>query len=562
MAAVTSASPITLVNASAGSGKTRSLIAKIRYILDHGAPPSSILAVTFTNKAAKEMKSRLSQFCPNVQDMQVSTMHSMCVRIMRKFIHHTPLKSPFSIYDDGDQTAVMKTLIKARQLKLDPGEVLSAIGVAKSKGHKGLEGIIGELYKAYQEILIANNSCDFDDLLIYAAHCMAQADCKAFYSDRWRHILVDEFQDTSTIQYKILQEMYDPSLTKTLFCVGDYNQAIYGWRGAQPQNMMDFIEKYSPTVCNLTYNYRSCSSVIAHANKFLQYGEQMVPKTPIDGKVSFSKFLSHEDEAQKIAAAIEQMGGYEETAILYRVNARSLMFERALASKRIPYKVVGDLPFYRRRVVKDMLAYCKAAANPADMESLVRIVNVPKRGFGETKQERLLREGRPYIEYMAQELPQIEELLTTLQDIKNMPPAEAIEHVLDSTGYRKTLEKESDGAMIEAILNVAEAFPTTEELILASTFLEEDSGKGVKLMTAHASKGLEFDRVFVVGVEEGVWPHKMAENAKEEERLYYVACTRARKYLNVSHSISRVMRGDTLEVQPSYLFTNSLRNHS
>ena len=906
LSAILAPSP-SMINASAGSGKTRCLIAKIRYLLDQGASPASILAITFTNKAAKEMKGRLRQFYPNVQEMQVSTIHSMCVRIIRRFVHHTPLKSPFSIYDDGDQTSVMKTLIKARALKLDPGEVLSSIGVAKSRGEKGMLGVFGDLYKAYQEIMIANNACDFDDLLIYAADCLKQEDCRHYYTQRWRHILVDEFQDTSAIQYRIIESLYDPPTTRTLFTVGDQNQcavqgtliggsaietikkgdnvpaavgrgicraskvtsthamdvvdrqvvtistksgcqvtvtndhilfagyvydadrpiyftylmykkefgyrvgvtsahrtrgayepvlgfklrmiqeradmmwllracdspseakyyeqlysiryglptwifheckglrytkdhirmlfselntekaarsllsdlgmfidhphhvpkamsknrrrnfsitlcgdsrgatpfhryalsgsdnsdsavlesigmpvrsakncrgyrveglhtqlnavydmcnriravlplniiekahftnmslpmipashalpgmlcyiengskietdyitdvkhwkysgrifdlnvdqvhnyaaggiivhnSIYSFRGANPQNMLDFIAKYSPTVRNLTYNYRSCNAVISHANRFLQYGEEMVPKSGIEGKVSFSKFMNHEDEASKIADAIQQMDNYEETAVLYRVNARSLMFERALAMRRIPYKVVGDLPFYRRRVVKDMLSYCKAAANPSDIESLVRIVNVPKRGFGETRQERLLREGRPYIEYMAQEMPQIENLLTVLHDIKSMPPADAIEHVLESTGYKKGLEKESDIAMIDAIVNVATAFPSTEELILASSFLEEDSGKGVKLMTAHASKGLEFNRVFVVGVEEGLWPHSLATDLKEEERLFYVACTRARKYLNISCTLSRMLRGEVIQVQPSHLF--------
>jgi DNA helicase-2/ATP-dependent DNA helicase PcrA len=548
----------TVVNASAGSGKTRCLIAKILRILDQGAHPENILAITFTNKAAREMKQRLKTQVSSIDGMQISTIHSMCVRIIHQFIQHTPLKKPFSIYDDADQLSIVKTVAKARNIKEDPSEILSTISKAKGdqKEHL-LDGAAEIVYKAYSEILIQNNACDFDDLLIYADKCLKQEDCRAFYSGLWRHILVDEFQDTSAIQYSIVMSIFNPEKTSTMFLVGDANQSIYSWRGACPDNMKTFIEKYKPSVKYLTYNYRSCTQVIAHANKFLQFGKAMVPKSSSIGKVSFTGFRSQEEEAAKIADGLLQMGGFEETAILFRVNTRTLLFEKAFAQRRIPYKVVGALPFYRRKVAKDLLSYCKAAVNRSDIESLNRIVNVPKRGFGETKQERLLREGWSYLESMAGEMPLIGGLIKLLDKIKAMTPERAVNEILHQTNYSQLLTKDNDHLMLQSFQNVISEFKTIDELVLASTFLEEDSGRGVKLMTAHASKGLEFDRVFVVGLEHDLWPHKMSLNKEEEERLFYVAATRAKSYLNLSYAKSKLYKGHPITVEPSYLFIKS-----
>lgn len=912
MEALSAASPV-LVNAAAGSGKTRCLISKIRQLLDTGAAsPQQILAITFTNKAAKEMRERLKPFCPTVAEMQISTIHSMCVRIIRTFLHHTPLKNPFSIYDDSDQIAVVKTIMKARKIEEDPWNLLAAISRAKGgQTTDTLDGDTRTVYDSYQTILKANNACDFDDLLVYALTCVHQPDCQKHYSNLWRHILVDEFQDTSTVQYKIVTALYNPLITKTMFVVGDQNQcvikgtligdqsvetvlegdfvptalgrgksanrmvsktykkmvvnkpvvtletttgkmltltnehivfagytgkeekntrfftylmykedlgyrvgvtsiirgrgkknnpglgfksrlnqeradhlwllgtyetkaealyheqlysvkygiptwvfysrkgmtyqdsniaklfksldtessakallrdlglffnkphhipkcmnvkrrrnfsikicadiregrhryslmgsdlkdaeilktlgliarpsrdkrgyriegvspsikhildivekissvlqinviesgnftnyslpmipashmlsgmscfvessngtittdtiksvkrhfysgevfdldmdhfhnyiangvvvhnSIYGWRQAQPENMQTFVDTYKANIRYLTYNYRSASGIINFANGFLQYGKAMVAKSSNTGSVSVSRFDSQEDEANRIADAISRSTNYEETAILYRTNARSILFEKAFACRRIPYKVVGDIPFYKRKIVKDLLGYCKAAANKDDLQSLCRIVNVPKRGFGETRQERLMKEGRGYLESEAGESEQLQEFLDTLNSIKGKRPVDAITTILDRTKYRALLEKESDISMLDAFLNIASSFNSVEEMILASTFLEEDSGKGVRLMTAHASKGLEFDCVFVVGVEEGIWPHKMSLDTAEESRLYYVACTRARKYLNVSYSKSKLLRGANIEVRPSYLLIES-----
>lgn len=557
----------TLVNASAGSGKTRCLIAKIESILKAGAPPASICAITFTNKAANEMKSRLKGF--NIKDMQISTIHSMCVRIIRSFYKHTYLRPPFSIYDDNDQLSVIKTILKARDITTQPNEVLSAISRAKSEDRtddldeKSVDEVhsatLGDIYKAYQEILKKNNACDFDDLQLLAIKCLEHKDCRDYFTGLWKHILVDEFQDTSIIQFKIIQLLYNQS-TRTLFIVGDANQSIYRWRSAHPENMTDFQRKYNPTVCYLTYNYRSCPDIIKQANGFLQYGKPMVAKSSNKGNISMSAWDSLEDEANKIATGISLMDKHEETAILYRVNSRSLFFEQTLARMGIPYQVIGDKPFFQRRVVRDMLAYLKASANPSDLESTVRIVNTPKRGFGEAKQEKLYLEGRTYLEYMALEMPAIESFLKLLQDIKGMTPYRAISEVLERTGYRQALTKDSDINMLTALLETVQTYKSVEELILASTFLERDTGNGVKLMTAHASKGLEFDRVFVVGVEFDTWPHKFSTDLDEESRLFYVACTRARRYLNISYSRSKTYRGTRIDLYPSVLFKRAYQN--
>jgi DNA helicase-2/ATP-dependent DNA helicase PcrA len=543
------------VSASAGSGKTKCLIARIQLLLDSGVSPENVLCVTFTKKAAKEMKNRLTG--RDVSKMQISTIHSMCVQIIKKFMGHTYLKSPFSIYDEGNQQSIVKTLIKSYKLPGDPFEYLSGISMAKSEYKKPEDEKILFVYEKYQNILRHNNAVDFDDLQILAYECLQHKDCKNYYSNLWQHILVDEFQDTSVLQYNILLSIYDTSLTKTMFCVGDENQSIYGWRSAKPENVNKFIKDCKAEVHYLTYNYRSCPEVIAHANKFLQFGKPMVPKSNTLGKISFTQFLNQDDEASKIADAISKMDNIEDTAILFRVNSRSLLFEKAFAQRKIPYKVVGALPYYKRKVVKDLLSYCKASLNRSDTESLIRIVNTPKRGFGEAKQEQLLQKGWAYLEETAEEMSSIRYLITLLNDIKNKTPVEAVQEVLHRTEYKKTLDKENDLTMIDSFIDVASGFNNTEELILASTFLEEDSGHGVKLMSAHASKGLEFDRVFVVGVEEDLWPHAKATDVLEERRLYFVVCSRSKRYLNISYSKSRLYRGQQIVVRPSNLFIES-----
>lgn len=555
--AITAKSP-TICNASAGSGKTRCLVAKIRHLLDNGASPNSILAITFTNKAANEMKERLKGHYSDLSGMQVSTIHSMCVGIIKRFIHHTPLKHPFSIYDDGDQMSVIKTVIKSRNLSMDPNETLSIISRGKAEGATdSFEKDVATVYAAYQQILLKNNAADFDDLLIYAHQCLQHEDCRHHYSSLWQHILVDEFQDTSGIQYEIILKIYDERKSLTLFVVGDHNQSVYSWRGARPENMKNFMEQYKPSIVNLTYNYRSSSEIIRHANRFVQYGKLMVPKTPTQGMVSFTQFQSQEDEAEKIALALQKMQDYENSAILFRVNSRTIQFERVFTQKRIPYKIVGALPYYRRRIAKDLLSYCKAAINRSDLESLVRIVNVPKRGFGEAKQEKLLLEGWPYLINSAEEIPRMRGFINLLDEIKSRPPLDAVNQILHDTEYRSSLKTDSDRIMLDSFLNVISGFDSIEDLILASTFIEQDTGRGVKLMSAHASKGLEFDRVFVVGIEDGLWPHRMAEDLTEESRLFFVACTRARKWLNISYAKSRLYRGTKMDVLPSSLFTNS-----
>ena len=540
-------------NASAGAGKTRTLIAKIKHLLDSGVPPENIVAVTFTNKAANEMRSRLNG---DVSRMQISTIHSMCVRIIRSFIKHTRLKAPFTIYDDSDQLSIIKTIVKAEDSPDDPYEYLTEISKIKSGMSEPRESV-QTVYNKYQEVLKQNNACDFDDLLILAHDCLQHEDCKNFYTNRWKHILVDEFQDTSLIQFQIIMSMYDPSITKTLFVVGDQNQSIFGWRNARPENIDDFIRNYKANHISLTYNYRSCLDIINHANNFLQFGEPMVPKTPIGGQISVTEFPSYEAEAEQIALALKQMSNHKGTAIIYRMNSRSICFEQAFTKYRISYKVVNELPFYQRKVTKDLLAVLKAANNPDDRESLSRIINVPKRGFGESRKHQLLLHGRSYAEQISEESPLIKSFLNILDSIKGKRPAEAVTDFLNKTGYRSTLTKESDLFMLEALQDLVVQFNSVDDLILASTFIEKDSGEGVNLLTAHASKGLEFDRVFVVGLEEGIWPHKNAEDIDEEERLFYVACTRARKYLNISYAKRRTYKGCPIEVFPSHLFKSS-----
>jgi len=553
--AVLAKSP-TLINAAAGSGKTRCLIAKIIHLIEQGASSDQICAITFTNKAANEMKKRLKDKVP-LRGMQVSTIHSLCVRVIKTFIKHTYLKQPFSIYDDSDQLSIIKTVVKSKELPGDPQEYLQKISKIKtSLSENKLKGDLEIVYKSYQNILFKNNACDFDDLLVNAYHCLTNKDCANYFSDLWPHILVDEFQDTSVIQYNIISMMHS-SKSQTLFVVGDYNQSIYGWRGAHPKNIRDFTDRFKPSICYLRYNYRCSQLIIQHANNFTQFGKPMIAKLSIPGRVSFSAFYDHEEEAYKIADAIQKLDSYEDTAIICRINARTILFERAFSQYRIPYKVIGSLPYYKRKVAKDLLAYIKASRNQSDLESLVRIVNTPKRGFGDKKKEQLLLKGWPYLYEAAQQMPKIDTLITLLNNIKDMEPSDAVEEILAYTGYRESLTRDNDLYMVDSFIDVAGGFDTLDELILASTFLEDDAGHGVKLLTAHSSKGLEFDNVFVVGVESGLWPHSRSLNIDEEKRLFYVACTRAKRALNISYSRTRMLRGNRINVEPSILFIDS-----
>ena len=543
------------VNASAGSGKTRCLITKVQYLItEQKIPPENILAVTFTNKAANEMKERLKKHS-DISKMQISTIHSLCVRIIRAFHRFTYLKMPFTIFDDSDQQSIIKTIIKSWELPGDPYEYLGQISKCKGEDKLPEDPVLLKVYNQYQEILKKNNGSDFDDLLLIARDLLKDHQvCKDYFISKWQHILVDEFQDTSLVQFQIITLLYDPKKTKTMFCVGDLSQAIYGWRSARPENVNDFIKDYKANVRYLTYNYRSCNDVIQLANKFQQFGKPMVAKTSTTGTVSLSAFESQEDEAEKIAMALKQMNGHDKTAIIYRANARSLHFEQTFARYHIPYKVVNELPFFQRRVCKDLLSALKAANNLADVESLSRIINTPRRGFGDAKKEQLLIHGRQYAVDMGQEMPQVKGFLELLEGLQGQPPAYALTEYLNQSGYRETLEKESDIFMVGALQDAVVSYESVEELILASSFLERDAGEGVNLITAHASKGLEFDRVFVVGVEDGLWPHKNSEDILEEERLFYVAVTRSRSYLNISYSKSKAYRGNRIETTPSQFF--------
>jgi DNA helicase-2/ATP-dependent DNA helicase PcrA len=550
--AITCPSPV-FCTASAGAGKTKSLVAKIHYILDSaGARPESILAITFTNKAANEIKERLKKYT-DVSKMQVSTIHSMAVRIIKAFIHNTYLKMPFTIYDDSDQLSIIKTIVKARELPGDPYEFLEMISQCKSEDRIPSDETYLDVFNQYHEILRTNNACDFDDLLILSRNCLKTEACQTYFSSKWQHILVDEVQDTSKIQFEILTLLYTDK-TKTMFVIGDRAQSIYSWRGAYPQNIEKFVKEYNAHTRYLTYNYRSCPEVISISNGFQQFGKPMIAKSGIIGKVSLSEFASQEQEADQISQAIMKMGNYNETAVIYRINTRSLLFEQTFSRYRIPYKVVNNLPFFQRKICKDLLSALKASNNEKDRESLCRIINNPKRGFGDAKKEQLLLQGREYVEGIAEDMPQIKNLLSLLKDIKGMPPAPALEEYLNRSGYMNTIEKDSDRYMIASLRDAVVNYDTVEELILASTFLERDAENGVNLITAHGSKGLEFDRVFVVGIEHELWPHTNSVDVEEERRLFFVAITRAKRYLNISYSRSKMYRGTSIPTSPSDLY--------
>jgi DNA helicase-2/ATP-dependent DNA helicase PcrA len=443
--------------------------------------------------------------------------------------------------------------------------------VRKSKDRKGyrIEGVSSDLNQIYKlaekiktimdiNIIEKGRFSNISLPMIPASHVLPGMTC--FVEDNGR-IVTDTIIN---VEKKIYNgKIYDINVERYHNFIANgivTHNSIYSWRQARPENINDFIRDYKANVHYLTYNYRSCSEIIAHANGFQQFGQPMVPKTSITGKISVTEFPSQEEEAEQIAQALLKMGNYNNTAIIYRVNTRSLLFEQTFARYRIPYKVVNDLTFFQRKVSKDLLAALSAANNPEDRTSLARVINTPKRGFGDAKKACLLKEGRSYLESVIEDMPLVGSFINLLDEIKGKSPSVALATYLHRSKYLENLEKDSDRFMVEALQNMVVNFETVEDLILASSFIEKDSGEGVNLITAHGSKGLEFDRVFVVGIEEGLWPHKNAEDIDEEFRLYYVAVTRSKRWCNLSFSRKRTFKGSPIEVSPSPLFRDSYKH--
>jgi DNA helicase-2/ATP-dependent DNA helicase PcrA len=604
--AVTHAEGPLLIVAGAGSGKTRVLTHRIAHLIEaEGVSPFEILAITFTNKAADEMRSRVAELVgPVAAKMWVSTFHSACVRILRRDATRLGFPSSFTIYDSQDAQRLTSYVI--RDLGLDakkfvPRAIHASISAAKNDGHSPasyseaaqtiFERKIADIFVEYQARLLKAGAMDFDDLLVNTVELFRRnPDVLEQYQRRFRHVLVDEYQDTNRVQNELVLMLAAPS--GNVCVVGDGDQSIYRFRGADMRNILEFENAFPDvTVVLLEQNYRSSQTILDAANAVITNNLSRRPKELWTDSGPGEAILRYHaddeaDEAHWIANQIMHLHdsghSWGDCAIFYRTNAQSRVIEEYLMRVGIPYKVVGGTRFYDRREVKDALAYVKVTVNPADEVSVKRVLNVPKRGVGESSVGRLdayarshgltftdaLREA-PAAGVTGKALKGIEEFLKLIDDLEHFVsdgPAPLIEAAMQRSGYVAELEAEHSIEAEGRIENLAELVGAARDFASVDEFLEQISlvadtddldgdDSAIVLMTLHAAKGLEFPVVFLIGLEDGVFPHLRSigdpDELEEERRLAYVGITRARERLHLSHAWARTMFGSTQYNPPS-----------
>jgi DNA helicase II / ATP-dependent DNA helicase PcrA len=600
-----------LVVAGAGSGKTRVLTRRIAHLVATGdAPPWGILAITFTNKAAEEMRKRVSELVgPRGEKMWVSTFHSSCLRILRSHADRLGYRSAFTIYDDTDTRRLIEMIVAEMGLdtkRLPPRAVAAVIGQAKAElidfesfresarsGPDPFQRKIADVYAEYQQRLLAANALDFDDLLMVTANLLqACDDVRDSYQERFGQILVDEFQDTNHAQNEIIQLLGQAH--GNVCVVGDSDQSVYKWRGADIRNILEFGQAFpNATTIVLEQNFRSTQTILNAANAVIannlgRPSKQLFTVGDDGDPVLRYRAEDERDEASWVSSEILRLRAAEslawgDVAVFYRTNAQSRPLEDSFIFSGIPYKVVGGAKFYDRREIKDVLAYIRVLANPDDEVSARRIVNVPKRGIGDTSVARLAAWAQTNRVSFSEAIDRAEEaglsakalqgaqrLSKTMAELRplvsTVNPADFIQLVADRTGYMAELVAEHNHEADGRIENIAElgsvagefddvvGFLETVALVADSDELDGD-GTRVSLMTLHTAKGLEFPAVFVVGLEDGIFPHfrSLAEplELEEERRLFYVGITRARRHLNLSHAWSRTLYGRTQQNIPS-----------
>ncbi|UUM58204.1 DNA helicase PcrA [Streptococcus suis] len=607
-----------LIMAGAGSGKTRVLTHRIAYLIDEKmVNPWNILAITFTNKAAREMKERAYALNPATQDCLIATFHSMCVRILRRDADHIGYNRNFTIVDPGEQRTLMKRILKA--LNLDPKKwsertILATISNAKNDliddvAYEVQAGdlytqIVAKCYKAYQKELRQSEAVDFDDLIMLTLRLLDQnPDVLTYYQQKFQYIHVDEYQDTNHAQYQLVKLL--ASRFKNICVVGDADQSIYGWRGADMQNILDFEKDYPESkVVLLEENYRSTKTVLQAANEVIENNRNRRPKklwtqNAQGDLITYYRARDEGDEAIYVASQIDQHHRegkpYKDFAVLYRTNAQSRTIEEALLKANIPYTMVGGTKFYSRKEIRDVISYLNIIANPADNISYERIVNEPKRGVGPGTVDKIRDFATTHAMSLLEASQDIMlsgvkgkaaqavfDLATLLYNLRNrldeMTVTELAEAVLDKTGYlnalavQGTIEANARIENIQEFLSVTKNFDEKEveeeetgldrlSRFLLDLALIADTDDGdketseVTLMTLHAAKGLEFPVVFLIGMEENVFPLSRAaeEEAEleEERRLAYVGITRAEHILYLTNANSRLLFGRSNYNQPS-----------
>jgi len=600
-----------LIMAGAGSGKTRVLTHRIAYLMvEKQVAPWNILAITFTNKAAREMKERIRSILGGTSDdIWISTFHSMCVRILRRDIDRMGFSRNFSILDTTDQQSVIKQILKDRNMdpkKHDYRSILGSISSAKNELVTPEEYAktaadfytqsVSDVYTEYQKRLRKNQALDFDDLIMMTIQLFQRVpEVLEYYQRKFQYIHVDEYQDTNRAQYMLVKLL--ASRFRNLCVVGDSDQSIYRWRGADIANILSFEKDYpNATMIFLEQNYRSTKRILEAANKVIENNRNRKPKNlwteNLEGeKIFYYRADSEQGEAQFVAGKINELTRNGKTlsdiAILYRTNAQSRVMEEVLLKSNLNYTIVGGTKFYDRKEIKDLLAYLRLISNPDDDISLRRIINVPKRGIGATSMDKVADYARQYDLSIYQALESVEmigisakatksarEFANLIRNYTNqqeyLSVTELVEEVLDKTGYRdmlqteNTIEAQSRLENIDEFLSVTKAFEDNNEdksligfltdLALVADIDQLDEQKveeqdQVTLMTLHSAKGLEFPIVFLLGLEEGVFPHSRSladeQEMEEERRLAYVGVTRAEEQLFITNAQMRTLFGRT-----------------
>lgn len=591
-----------LVLAGAGSGKTRVLTTRIAYLISEiGISPQNILAITFTNKAAKEMRTRVFSLLNNLTNqIQISTFHSLGLLIIKENYQYLDKKANFTIIDSDDSLSTIKKILKEFNLDpkiYNPKAIRSKISGAKNElmtpdmysnyVHNDFEEIVLRVYRRYNERLKENNSVDFDDLLMLPYILFKKnKDILKIYQDRYKYILVDEYQDTNEAQYKLIQLL--SSKNKNICVVGDDYQSIYGFRGSNYKNILNFEKDYPNTlVILLEQNYRSTKNIINAANSVIKNNKHKKDKNlwteNEDGlKVKYKRVYNELEESSyivsQILSLIENNVPLKEIAVLYRTNAQSRTLEDEILRNSIPYKVVGSFYFYNRKEIKDLISYLKLIHNQDDDISLLRVINVPKRGIGLKTIENITINARNKQISLFEAIDAKKELLfkNTIEELvilsKTSSLTELIDAILIKTGIREELEKEDTIESISRLENLEEfksitkSFEEKNGIVSLDDFLNEitlfsdkeeykDNDNVITLMTVHASKGLEFDNVFIAGLEEGIFPHLNSMNSdselEEERRLCYVSITRAKNNLFITNCKRRLIFGNESYNPPS-----------
>ncbi|HYK73820.1 MAG TPA: DNA helicase PcrA [Pseudoneobacillus sp.] len=606
----TTAGPLLLM-AGAGSGKTRVLTHRIGFLMvEKGVNPYNILAITFTNKAAREMKERIKNLMGGVaEEIWISTFHSMCVRILRRDIDRIGFNRNFTILDTTDQQSVIKGILKDKNIdpkKFDPRALLGSISSAKNElmdteeyakqvgGY--FDQVVSDVYTEYQKRLRKNQALDFDDLIMMTIQLFNRVpEVLEYYQRKFQYIHVDEYQDTNRAQYMLVKLL--ASRFKNLCVVGDSDQSIYRWRGADIANILSFEKDYpNANVILLEQNYRSTKRILLAANKVIENNSNRKPKNlwtenAEGNKIVYYRADSEQGEAQFVIGRIKELVDSgkrkaSEIAILYRTNAQSRVMEESLLKSNIEYSIVGGIKFYDRKEIKDILAYLRLIANPDDDISLQRVINVPKRGVGSSSVDKIADFAAMHDISMYQALDSIEliglspKITKACRDFYNLingysqqqeflSVTELVEEVLEKSGYRemlkaeKTIEAQSRLENLEELLSVTKNFEEVNEdkslvafltdlaLVADIDRLDEEGqpADSVVLMTLHSAKGLEFPVVFLIGLEEGVFPHSrsLMEEAEmeEERRLAYVGITRAEHDLYITNAQMRTLFGRT-----------------